>query len=435
MVDKNLFPYNLAVVAIFKNEAPYLREWLDYHLLAGVEHFYLYNNDSSDDYEKILAPYVEANLVTLIDWSGEIMQMPAYNDALNRFRFFCRYMAFIDLDEFIFPKTNQSIVEVADEILSRDERAAALGINWQIFGSNGHETADLSKGVLERFTRRAEKNWAPTGIEEIRGIKKDKPLGNILIKSIVNPRATHYFYNPHFAVGFVGFSTVNENGNAIEEFYNLPITADKIVVNHYYTRSREEFLAKLNRGRSDVFAKYSLEWFDNYNRNEVFDGGILKYRAARAENFSLESDADKIRRVEKTLVDTLTSQSPFDAPAEFFTGKLETFLTCRAVAKLLGTKIGSRSAEEYALVWIYQSFVTRHPFNYAEVQPLLSELPEILSRPFPVAKKVVRLFSEIILPAMISVVKSAKISGTWQDVWKTVNDLNYTRQLLNSILR
>ena len=88
MVDKNLFPYNLAVVAIFKDEARYLREWLDYHLLTGAEHFYLYNNDSSDDYEKILAPYVEAGLVTLIDWSGQAMQNPAYLDALNRLDFF-----------------------------------------------------------------------------------------------------------------------------------------------------------------------------------------------------------------------------------------------------------------------------------------------------------------------------------------------------------
>ena len=42
MIDKNLFLYDLAVAAIFKDEARYLKEWLDYHLLAGVEHFYLY---------------------------------------------------------------------------------------------------------------------------------------------------------------------------------------------------------------------------------------------------------------------------------------------------------------------------------------------------------------------------------------------------------
>ena len=104
MVDKNLFLHDLAVVAILKDEGPYIKEWLDYHLAAGVEHFYLYNNDSSDDYEKIVAPYVQAGLVTSTNISGKLSLFPAYNDAIKRFKFFNRYMAFIDLDEFIFPK-------------------------------------------------------------------------------------------------------------------------------------------------------------------------------------------------------------------------------------------------------------------------------------------------------------------------------------------
>ena len=38
-VDKNLFLYNLSVVSIMKNEGPYAKEWIDFNLLAGVEHF------------------------------------------------------------------------------------------------------------------------------------------------------------------------------------------------------------------------------------------------------------------------------------------------------------------------------------------------------------------------------------------------------------
>ena len=147
MLEKNLFRYNLAVVAIFKDEARYLKEWLDYHLLAGVEHFYLYNNDSSDDFAQVLAPYVDAKLVTLKAWSGKLQMYPAYDDAIENYRFDCRYMAFIDLDEFIFPKTNRSVAEVVEEIFSRYPNAAALGVNWQCFGSNGQETADYTRGV------------------------------------------------------------------------------------------------------------------------------------------------------------------------------------------------------------------------------------------------------------------------------------------------
>ncbi|MBR4384801.1 MAG: glycosyltransferase family 92 protein, partial [Selenomonadaceae bacterium] len=337
-------------------------------------------------------------------------------------------MAFIDLDEFIFPKTNQSIVEVADEILSRDETAAALGINWQIFGSNGHETADFSKGVLERFTRRAEKNWTSSNSKDVSDINANSPLGNGVVKTIANPRATHYFYNPHFAVHFNDFRAVNENGNPVDKFLNVPVAAEKIVVNHYYTRSREEFLAKLNRGRSDVLGGYSFDFFDTYDRNEIFDDGILKYRAQRAENFSLESDEQRRNRVEKVLVDLLTQCSPFAAPPEFFTGKLETFLTCRKLAEVFGTQIGNKSAEEYALVWIYQTLNTDGVLTYADLQLFVEELPEILSRPFPVAKKIAQLFSGRVLFAMA---ESAKLSRPW----KELKDINFLQRMLNLILR
>ena len=34
----------LSLCAIMKDESPYIREWLLFHLEVGVEHFYLYDN-------------------------------------------------------------------------------------------------------------------------------------------------------------------------------------------------------------------------------------------------------------------------------------------------------------------------------------------------------------------------------------------------------
>ena len=42
--------YEISICAIFKNEAPFLKEWLEFHLMLGIDHFYLYNNNSEDDY-------------------------------------------------------------------------------------------------------------------------------------------------------------------------------------------------------------------------------------------------------------------------------------------------------------------------------------------------------------------------------------------------
>ncbi len=419
MTDKNLFLYDLAVVAIFKNEGKYLKEWLDYHLLAGVEHFYLYNNDSSDEYAQVLAPYVEKNLVTLTNISGKGIQMPAYDDAIEKHRFECRYMAFIDLDEFIYPKTGQSISEVVDEIFSRKNDAAALGINWQCFGSNGEDKADYSRGVLERFTRRAPSDWFII-------LSKEIMIGNVLMKSIVNPRRVDCWWSPHYANYFRNLYSVNSNGVKTLHACSHPIAADKIVINHYHTKSREEYANKVSRG--DAFFlinKRSMENFDKYNHNEEFDDGILKYRAARADNFSFESDADKIRRAEKALIEILTQRSPFDAPPDFFSDKLETFLTCRALAEKLGTKIGDRTAEEYALVWIYQTLVKDGVLTYADLQLLIEALPDILSRPFPLCKKIAQIFSIRILSAMRD---AAKIYQTW----KVFKNLRLLQRLLNA---
>ena len=94
-------PYRLAICAMFKNEAPWLKEWILYHHeVLKVDHFYLYNNDSTDQYKEILQPFIDQQWVELIDWSsntpshqtyGTFMDAPwssiqlgAYNDCLTQ---------------------------------------------------------------------------------------------------------------------------------------------------------------------------------------------------------------------------------------------------------------------------------------------------------------------------------------------------------------
>jgi len=264
-VDKNLFLYDLAVVAIMKNETPYIKEWLDYHLLAGVNHFYIYDNQDDDEQKKIMQPYIDAGLVTHIPYPGKVRQCEAYNDSVKKYKFFCRYMAFIDGDEFIFPKDTRSITEVVDEILKDNSQIGGLAINWQIFGSNFQEKADYSRGVLERFTRRA---------PDIAGS----------VKSVTNPRKINYLHTTHYAAYFDGIFHAEKHilKNFFGENFNL---SDKIVVNHYNVKSREEFSVKITRGDA-VFATnnhhYNWDWFTDTN-NDVLDDSILKYRDARKE--------------------------------------------------------------------------------------------------------------------------------------------------------
>lgn len=413
MVGRHLFPYDLSIVAILKNEGSYLKEWLDYHLLAGVDHFYLYDNESSDDQAEVVKPYIEAGLVDYIPFPGKAMQYAAYNDAVKNFKFQSRYMAFIDADEFIYPKINKvngegySIVEIIDDILSRDPNAAGLAINWQLFGSNGQETADYSRGVLERFTRRAKTDWSdqcPQGYL----------AGNIHVKVIANPRMISFINNPHFVNYCEGFFSVNENGGIVQTHDNIPVTASKIVLNHYYTKSLEEWRIKQNRGRSDVNVTYTNNWYDFYNRNEEFDDGILKYRATRAENFSLESNEQRLKRVIDVLPKTLSTY----ASGQLFS--LRTAMICRALSNYLQEKCPNdislwKIYEETSLAAIIKSSYTINlnvslvssQFliqNVANVRLLINELPTLLSLPYPIVKEL-RTACLNILPQLIEIMR------------------------------
>lgn len=103
--------YMFAICAIFRNEARYMREWIEYHLLIGVDHIFLYNNFSTDDFMPILQPYIEKGVVTLTEWPHEHGQMECYMHCSANFGKSCRWIAFIDLDEYICPHEATDIKE------------------------------------------------------------------------------------------------------------------------------------------------------------------------------------------------------------------------------------------------------------------------------------------------------------------------------------
>ena len=414
-MDKNLFLYDLAIVAILKNEGRYIKEWLDYHLLAGVDHFFLFDNDSTDDYDEIVAPYVKAGLVTSSRLSGRSPQFAAYDFAVRDYKFFCRYMAFVDLDEFIFPRNGRSISATVDEILSTKNNASALAVNWQLFGSNGEKTADYSRGVLERFTRRAPVDWV------VPIPKRDIPGGNAQIKTIADPRKINFFTSAHFPIYFEGFTAVNENGGEVPSYCNKPVTAKKIAVNHYNTKSREEFLAKVNKGRADKSTNYfTVDWFDMYDRNEVFDDEILRYRAARAENFSLEGDDEKINRVTVALTKNLS---------DFASGKIsdvETALTCRVVSSYLREKFpNDERLKVYEDASVAAVLNSSDGLKFYELRLLLSALPEILSLDYSAVDELRNIIRLQIIPQMMNFMRE-------NEFWQDFSELDYLRRLLSA---
>lgn len=349
------------------------------------------------------------------------MQIQTYNDAVKSFKFQSRYIAFIDGDEFIFPKSAGGgvIATVVDEVLSPNPNAAGLAIHWQNFGSNGQEKADYSRGVLERFTRRAPKDYTP-----------DKGETNALIKTIANPRKINFLSSPHFPYYFADVYSINEIAIPVSGGYGKPVTAEKIVVNHYLCKSIEEYMQKTSRGPADGNMQvYSMRkaYLEFNDRNDEFDDGILRYRAERAKTFQ---PPDKSRADERLFTALATNLSPTlvpTTPPQFYAGKMETFLTCRAVAAYLKTRLTddapAKFFEEASLVAILRT-IASGGMSLADARLLIRELPDLLPLPYPVVNDLRGACLQII-PQMMNVMRV-----NW--MWKDFTDLDYLQRLLKT---
>ena len=54
----------LCLIGCFKNEGMIIEEWINHYINEGVEHFYLIDNGSTDDYELTIDKY--KSKITLI---------------------------------------------------------------------------------------------------------------------------------------------------------------------------------------------------------------------------------------------------------------------------------------------------------------------------------------------------------------------------------
>ena len=140
--------YKVAICGIFKNEASFLKEWIEYHEMIGVEHFYLYNNNSEDDYKEVLLPYINRGLVTLVDWPYDQAQIKAYQNFYETYRHETQWVSFLDIDEFLCPRYEQTLTEW----LFKNDKYPAIVIYWRMFGTSGKLHHNNDQLVLEQYS-------------------------------------------------------------------------------------------------------------------------------------------------------------------------------------------------------------------------------------------------------------------------------------------
>jgi hypothetical protein len=279
----------LTVGAIFRDEAPYLAEWIAFHRLVGADHFVLYDNGSADAPEGVLEPFLAAGLVTLVRWPIPFHQkaaQKAYADCLERVRGRARWLACIDVDEFLFAPRHRTLLPALRDY----ETAPGVVVRWQVYGSSGHQRAS-SEPVIARFVRRAPTSW----------------IRNRRTKSIVDPARTLRPVGAHHFEYRDGDLAVDETGQRVgltprprfkkrlrpvygrlgpllrflDPYASGDITSRKVSVeqlriNHYPIKSREEFERKA-RFKREKKRYEGVDYFAYHDRNEVLDPILSRY--------------------------------------------------------------------------------------------------------------------------------------------------------------
>jgi hypothetical protein len=239
------------ISANVRDDNDYLQEWIDYHLSIGFDKIIIYDHLSKDPVKSVYGPKV-----TIYWLERESLFIPEFihNYTLKHHPSF--WLAHFDVDEFIVLLEHQKI----NDLLRNYEDHGALGIPWSMFGSSGH--ISKPKGLVKDsylYRRPDEKMW---------------------IKSIINTQFCKRIDDPHH--GIYTRSSVNE----VYEPFEGPITDSPrklIKLNHYFTRSLEEYERKIKRGTGNPQTpERPIEWlYEIDDMATIYDDKLLNYDVKR----------------------------------------------------------------------------------------------------------------------------------------------------------
>jgi hypothetical protein len=231
----------VSLVCIAKDEDDYIEEWVNYHLKLGFDNIFIYQNDWQCN--------VQSTKVTKFQFGGKKKQVESYNHFIQNYWGLQDWIAFFDVDEFLVLKKHDNV----KNFLMDYEDYDGIGINWVFFGSNGLKKVKNNEySVLSRFTMRSK--------------KPNKHIKSIIKSNKESKMSVHYpnhnICNTHKKIFYGPFAEPND------EIAQL---------NHYFTKSLEEFKRKRKRGRSDDGTIREFSDFYTLDINEVEDTYALKF--------------------------------------------------------------------------------------------------------------------------------------------------------------
>jgi len=159
------------ICVVLRNERPFIKDWINFHLLAGWNRFVIYDHESTDGIFNELQDYppgvVDYNLVDWRSYLGPVhrsfrVQEEAYKRCFRKYWWDAQVIGNFDVDEFVFPGPEHmddddpflSAMNAMDAYHPGSKSAVAVKIRFYMFGVNGHLRSP-TEDVAARYSKRA----------------------------------------------------------------------------------------------------------------------------------------------------------------------------------------------------------------------------------------------------------------------------------------
>ena len=223
---------HVCICTLGKWENKYIREFVEHYEKYGVDKIFLYDNNDLDGetFEDVIMDYINKGFVKILNWRGIRKGLHRLmNDCYNRnFRKY-DWLIFYELDEFINLHNYTNIKKFLNE--KKFKNCQLLYLN-----SIAHTDNNLlyyeNKPLAVRF---------PKFITLRKNVKLD-------VKFIIRGHLNNFKIN-HVHTGSKKLINCNSFGHKNKIHGNHATELDfNNYIDHYYSKSTEEFINKINRG-------------------------------------------------------------------------------------------------------------------------------------------------------------------------------------------
>jgi hypothetical protein len=152
-------PYHLVAVTIFKDESEFLESWIDHYIKEGVDHFYMLDHGSKDNYLDVIRKY-PGNMITLVRDSSSKSTPSTHvqrEQLLNKFFLKqivrdANWVMVLGIDDYVYPSSFRTCI--GNVLNGMEPSVQTVVLPWKLFGSKVLENNTPQDIIVNHLLRR-----------------------------------------------------------------------------------------------------------------------------------------------------------------------------------------------------------------------------------------------------------------------------------------